>query len=77
MGLRGLPAFVQQVKWPDGEKPAEKADFGPEGRRINTSIREERTWLCTGASNAEIYITAPDNMHIHSMASTKQEEDRE
>ena len=24
MGLRGLPAFVQQVKWPDSEKPAEK-----------------------------------------------------
>lgn len=24
MDLRGLPAFVQQVKWPDREKPAEK-----------------------------------------------------
>lgn len=24
MGLRGLPAFVQQVKWPDSEKPAGK-----------------------------------------------------
>lgn len=23
-GLRGLPAFVQQVKWPDSEKAAEK-----------------------------------------------------
>lgn len=55
MGLRGLRAFVQQVKWPDIEKAAEKLILVQ--RDVNTGITEKSAWLCIQASNAAIYIT--------------------
>lgn len=59
MDLRGLPAFVQQVKMVWQWKSCRKADFAPEGHGINTGIREKRAWLCIQASHAAIYIITP------------------
>lgn len=60
-GRMSLPAFVQQVKWPDrGKKNCRKADSGPEGLCINTGIRrEERARLCIQASSAAADVITP------------------
>lgn len=54
IGLRGLPAFVQQVKWPDSEKPAEKLILVQRDAEL---IQGEKSLI--QASNAAIYIKTP------------------
>lgn len=45
MGLRGLPAFVQQVKWPDSEKPAEKLILVQRDGALIQASGRKRAWL--------------------------------
>lgn len=58
MGLRGLPAFVHQVKWPDSEKPAEKLILiQRDPALIPASGRKE-------SKSASNYIIIPDSTVI-------------